>query len=478
VERVGALSRRLGIRRTVKMVESGLVRVPMVMGQLRPVIFIPLGLINHLPAGEMEAVVLHELAHIRRRDQLVNIIQQVMECLFFFNPGLLWVSSLMRDERENCCDDVAIAETRDRVEFVRALVRFKEHSLREVTLAFPGNRRQLFHRVLRISRQENRGLGGRERMVLLVSGGLLLLWLAAVKGVGSAVKPVAYPVAVAKVAPVPAELVSVLKARQQVTENMEWVQGQLSELHKMDLRSQKRERSGKAGQLQKNKEQVTRNQVQVEMNLEQDIRNRERSVTDVEQAGTDVEQAEKNMLQDRSNLAGKEELKRLQLARKAERAQRNSEQAQRNDEQARRNEEQARRNEEQDRLNREQAENKVQELKNQQEAERNRMQAELDRQQAQRDREQADRDRAQADRDRQQAEQDRQQAERERVQGERDRQQALLNRQQAEKERKQVEMMRVQAEKDRKQSELVRVLAERERAEALGRADSKGGIKD
>ena len=134
----GRAGRQLDIRRRVKLVESVLVRAPMVIGQLRPIIYIPLGLINHLPASEMEAVLLHELAHIRRYDYVVNMVQQVAECLLFFNPGFLWISSLLREERENCCDDIAIAHTRDRVEFVRALVRFKEHSLRGWPWRFRG----------------------------------------------------------------------------------------------------------------------------------------------------------------------------------------------------------------------------------------------------------------------------------------------------------------------------------------------------
>lgn len=440
VERVGSLSRQLGIRRTVKMVESGLVKVPMVMGHLRPVIFIPLGLINHLPAEEMEAVVLHELAHIRRRDQLVNILQQVAECLLFFNPGVIWISSLMREERENCCDDTAIAHTRDRVGFVRALVRFKEHSLREVALAFPGNRRQLFHRVLRISKQENRGLGGRERLILLICSGLLLLWLAAVQRVGSTAKPQGSLIAVTKGAPVPAEVVSVLKAKQQVTENMEWVEAQLAQLHQSDVKSRKRKGGGQA---ERNRGQVIR----------------------------DREQGEKNREEDRFVLE-EEDMKQLQLVRNEELARWNREQAQRN-------EELVRRKEEQDRVGREQAENKAQDLRNQQQAEQNRVQAE-------RDREQADRDRQQAERDRAQAELDRQQAERDREQAERDRQQAQSNRMQAEKERDREALERARAEKDRQQADLKRLqtakmqadraqadAADKARIEAAGKADAE-----
>jgi bla regulator protein BlaR1 len=168
--KVRSLGRQLGIRRCVGLLESRLVLVPMVIGHLRPVIFVPLGLLNHLPAGEMEAVLLHELAHIRRHDYFVNVLQHMAESLFFFNPGLLWLSSLLREERENCCDDIAIARTNDRVEFVRALVSFKEHALRGgAALAFPAGKRQLLQRVLRITQQRNSSLSGGEKFFFLGS---------------------------------------------------------------------------------------------------------------------------------------------------------------------------------------------------------------------------------------------------------------------------------------------------------------------
>jgi beta-lactamase regulating signal transducer with metallopeptidase domain len=345
VEKVNALSRQLGIRRTVKLVESVLVRVPVVIGQLKPIIYVPLGLINHLPAGEMEAVLVHELAHIRRYDYVVNMMQQAAECLLFFNPGFLWISSLLREERENSCDDIAIAHTRDRVEFVRALVRFKEHSLRGMALAFPGDRRQLLHRVLRISRQENKTLSGRERLILL-GGCLVLLCLLAARVGTMKVEEKEVKVAVVgntAVAPVQVELVSVLQARQQVAENMEWVQAQLDRLHR---KGAVRKRGGRVKeQTEQNMEQVRQNEVQVKLNQDQDEKNRQQAVLDREQAERDGQQAD-----------------------------RDRQQADRDREQA----------------------------------EKDRQQAEKDRQQAERDRQQAEKDRQQPERDRQQAEQKRQ----------------------------------------------------------------------
>lgn len=181
MRKVRSFGRQLGIRRRVGLLESRLVLVPMVIGHLRPVIFVPLGLLNHLPAGEMEAVLLHELAHIRRHDYFVNVLQHMAESLFFFNPGLLWLSSLLREERENCCDDIAIARTNDRVEFVRALVSFKEHALRGgAALAFPAGKRQLLQRVLRITHQRNSSLSGGEKFFFLGSCLIAVALLASV----------------------------------------------------------------------------------------------------------------------------------------------------------------------------------------------------------------------------------------------------------------------------------------------------------
>jgi beta-lactamase regulating signal transducer with metallopeptidase domain len=96
--RVQLLASELGIRKTVPLIESARVSIPVVIGYFKPLILVPVGLLNHLPPGEVEAVLLHELAHIRRHDYLVNVIQRIAEAVLFFNPGLLWVSSLLRAE--------------------------------------------------------------------------------------------------------------------------------------------------------------------------------------------------------------------------------------------------------------------------------------------------------------------------------------------------------------------------------------------
>ena len=109
-DRFAVLLQRLKISRPVWLLESALIKVPVTVGWLKPVILLPIGMLAQLPADQVESILLHELAHISRRDYLFNLAQNVVDTLFFFNPALLWVSSLIRMERENCCDDVAIRE--------------------------------------------------------------------------------------------------------------------------------------------------------------------------------------------------------------------------------------------------------------------------------------------------------------------------------------------------------------------------------
>ena len=106
IERLGA---RLRLSRPVRILESCLVDMPMVVGHIRPLILMPVGLLAGLPPAQMEAILLHELAHIRRHDYLVNIVQRVVECFLFYHPAVWWISRVIRTERENCCDDVVVA---------------------------------------------------------------------------------------------------------------------------------------------------------------------------------------------------------------------------------------------------------------------------------------------------------------------------------------------------------------------------------
>src|SRR5207247_762569 len=102
-------------------VESALVDVPTVVGCMRPVILLPIAAISNLTPSQIEAILAHELAHIRRHDYLVNLLQTLAETLLFYHPGVWWVSARIREEREHCCDDVAVEVCGDAVIYARAL---------------------------------------------------------------------------------------------------------------------------------------------------------------------------------------------------------------------------------------------------------------------------------------------------------------------------------------------------------------------
>ena len=124
--RLALLALRLGIRRTIGLCESALAKVPSVIGWLKPMILVPAGAMINLSVSELEAVLAHELAHIRRLDYLANLLQSAIETLMFYHPAMWWVSKRIRAERENCCDDLAIAACGDRIVYARALTALEE----------------------------------------------------------------------------------------------------------------------------------------------------------------------------------------------------------------------------------------------------------------------------------------------------------------------------------------------------------------
>jgi GWxTD domain-containing protein len=119
--RLAQLAAGVRLSKPVALLESCRVDVPLVAGYLRPVILVPLDLLSGLPAGQVEAILLHELAHIRRRDYLVNLLQAVVENLLFYHPAAWWVSGIIRAEREHCCDDLAVAVQGNAFEYASAL---------------------------------------------------------------------------------------------------------------------------------------------------------------------------------------------------------------------------------------------------------------------------------------------------------------------------------------------------------------------
>ncbi len=120
-EKLGLLMTRLGISKPVRLLVSTRAEVPAVIGWLKPVVLMPAAALTGLTPCQIEAVLAHELAHILRNDYLFNILQTAAETLFFYHPAIWWVNSRIREERENCCDDLAVEISGDRLAYVRAL---------------------------------------------------------------------------------------------------------------------------------------------------------------------------------------------------------------------------------------------------------------------------------------------------------------------------------------------------------------------
>ena len=112
------------VARRVGMLVSDEILVPCVVGIVWPAIVIPGALLTGLCPDDLRAILAHELAHIRRHDALVNILQMLIEALLFFNPAVWWVSRQMRLEREACCDAQAAAICGEGVSYARTLVEF------------------------------------------------------------------------------------------------------------------------------------------------------------------------------------------------------------------------------------------------------------------------------------------------------------------------------------------------------------------
>ncbi|MEZ5356934.1 MAG: M56 family metallopeptidase [Bryobacteraceae bacterium] len=116
------LAGRIGVRRAVRLLESAAVDGPWHAGVWKPVIVVPVGMLTQMAPAAVEAILLHELAHIRRYDYLVNLLQGAVESALFYHPAVWWVSAAMRREREHCCDDAVLEVTGDRVAYARALL--------------------------------------------------------------------------------------------------------------------------------------------------------------------------------------------------------------------------------------------------------------------------------------------------------------------------------------------------------------------
>ncbi|MEX1241700.1 MAG: M56 family metallopeptidase, partial [Cyclobacteriaceae bacterium] len=175
--------RDLGVNRLVRLAESASISTPMVIGDLKPLIIIPMGMLTGLTTEQLETIFVHELAHIKRHDYLINFIQNLVETIFFFNPFIRTLSGWIRREREYCCDDVVVERHGGAKAYAHALMRLAEVRLLTPAFALPlaDGKNHLLNRIRRIMEKSVKNYSTEGRMVipavLLVVGLLCVSWL-------------------------------------------------------------------------------------------------------------------------------------------------------------------------------------------------------------------------------------------------------------------------------------------------------------
>ncbi|SDF45169.1 M56 family metallopeptidase [Terriglobus roseus] len=183
------LKRRYELSRGVLLRMSDEVISPMVFGVWRTVVLVPMSAVAQLTPEQMEAVLAHELAHVRRWDYLVNLMQTVTECLFFFHPAVWWISHRVRDFREVCCDEAATQTCADPAIYAAALLQMEEQRFRQpqLAMALNGNGGTLLQRVRQVMGEkamEQRQMSG----IRMMTAGLALVGLYAVPHVAHSMK--------------------------------------------------------------------------------------------------------------------------------------------------------------------------------------------------------------------------------------------------------------------------------------------------
>ena len=164
------LQSRFQLRTRIMIAETNKVVSPMVSGFVKPLILFPVGMINQLELHEVEAILAHEIAHIKRNDWIINLLQSLVEVIFYYHPAVWWMSSRVRQERENCCDDFAIAQGYDRITYARILVKLKEQELQSnsgLALSFYKSKNTLMNRIKRILGQSTGHSSIREKLIAL-----------------------------------------------------------------------------------------------------------------------------------------------------------------------------------------------------------------------------------------------------------------------------------------------------------------------
>jgi len=174
--RLDKLAARMRLSRPVALLESCFTDTPVLIGYLRPVVLLPLGCLTGLSGAQLECILLHELAHVGRHDYIVNLLQSVVEGLLFYHPAVWWVSSVVRAERENCCDDAVVELVGDARSYAATLAALEHRRAMAPRPALAASGGHLIKRIRRLTMESRRAQTSR---ALPASAALLLAAFAA-----------------------------------------------------------------------------------------------------------------------------------------------------------------------------------------------------------------------------------------------------------------------------------------------------------
>lgn len=193
VHKIDEFASKLQLRRKVEAFFSPLVSGPMTLGTIKPIILFPIAAFTGLSTKDVEAIIAHELAHVLRHDYFFNIIQSIVEILYFYHPVVWIISTQIRNERENSCDNIAVELTGDKVAYVRALaqVQINQAESGHLAMAFASPKNNVLHRIKRLQKQVVMKTNFFEGLIAaaVVVIGLILVSFTLGNGVNSQVMP-------------------------------------------------------------------------------------------------------------------------------------------------------------------------------------------------------------------------------------------------------------------------------------------------
>jgi beta-lactamase regulating signal transducer with metallopeptidase domain len=171
------IAAQMGIKKEVRIWLSNLVDTPLTIGFWKPVILLPVAAVNHLSLRQAEAIILHELNHIRRNDYVINLLIACMDIILFFNPFVRILTHIIKNERENCCDDMVLQFRYDAEHYANALLLLEKNRVHtpELTIAATGkNKKLLLKRVERILYKKNSGMPINQKLIAYVLSALVM----------------------------------------------------------------------------------------------------------------------------------------------------------------------------------------------------------------------------------------------------------------------------------------------------------------